>query len=36
LRLRACNEVVCSSFSNSLTVEITQPPIKAFVPLVGR
>lgn len=34
LRLRACNEVVCSSFSNELSVEVTQAPQKLFVPLL--
>ncbi|WP_322488178.1 choice-of-anchor Q domain-containing protein [Chloroflexus sp.] len=36
IRLRACNEIVCSAFSNGLSVEVTQAPVKLFIPLVGR
>uniref|UniRef100_UPI002ACE1B6D choice-of-anchor Q domain-containing protein n=1 Tax=Chloroflexus sp. TaxID=1904827 RepID=UPI002ACE1B6D len=36
IRLRGCNELVCSVFGNSLDVEITQTPIKSFVPLISR
>ncbi|WP_299754724.1 choice-of-anchor Q domain-containing protein [uncultured Chloroflexus sp.] len=36
VRLRACSEIVCSAFGNGLSVEVTQAPVKLFVPFVRR
>ncbi|WP_298819343.1 choice-of-anchor Q domain-containing protein [Chloroflexus sp.] len=36
IRVRACNEIVCGPFSNELSVEVSQAPLKLFVPLLVR
>ncbi|MGC9040444.1 MAG: choice-of-anchor Q domain-containing protein [Roseiflexus sp.] len=36
VRLRACNDLVCSAFGNSVSVEVTTAPFTSFVPLVAR
>lgn len=36
IRLRACSDIACSAFGNGLSVEVTQAPVKSFVPFVGR
>ncbi len=36
LRLRGCNQIVCSEFSNAASVSVTRGPITSFVPLLSR
>ncbi|ABU58329.1 choice-of-anchor Q domain-containing protein [Roseiflexus castenholzii] len=36
VRLRACNDLVCSAFGNSVSVEVTTAPFTSFAPLVAR
>lgn len=36
LRIRACNDLVCSDFSNGVGITVTQSPLKSFIPLIGR